>query len=79
MQNIEHPIQYFALFTLLSRTGIRIGEALSLTWDDINMDSSTLTVNKTLVYPLNSAPYLSTPKSKMSNREIKLNEPILRF
>ncbi|AFC28357.1 Tyrosine recombinase xerC [Paenibacillus mucilaginosus 3016] len=74
----QASIQYFALFTLLSRTGIRIGEALALTWDDINMDSSTITVNKTLVYPLNSAPYLSTPKSKMSNREIKLDEYTLK-
>lgn len=28
-------IQYYALFTLMARTGIRIGEALALTWDDM--------------------------------------------
>ncbi|WP_309121007.1 site-specific integrase [Paenibacillus sp.] len=30
-------------------------------------------MNKTLVYPLNSEPYISTPKSKTSGRTIKLD------
>ncbi|UED76068.1 site-specific integrase [Brevibacillus sp. DP1.3A] len=70
----QHSIQYYAFFTLLARTGLRVGEALALTWDDIDFDAKTLTVNKTLVYPLNSQPYLSTPKSKSSERTIKLDE-----
>lgn len=67
-------IQYLALFTLLARTGLRIGEALALTWDDVDLDNNTLTVNKTLVYPLNSEPYISTPKSKTSGRTIKIDD-----
>jgi integrase len=70
----QASIQYTALFTLLARTGIRIGEALALTWDDIDFENKTLTVNKTLVYPLNSTPYLSTPKSKSSDRVVKLDD-----
>ncbi|MBE3570195.1 MAG: site-specific integrase [Bacillales bacterium] len=70
----QHSIQYFALFTLMARTGLRIGEALALTWDDINFEKKTLTVNKTLVYPVNSSPYISTPKSKKSVRTIKLDD-----
>lgn len=70
----QHSIQYYALFSLIARTGLRIGEALALTWDDINFEKNTLTVNKTLVYPTNSTPYLSTPKSKASLRTIKLDE-----
>ncbi|ATO51996.1 integrase [Brevibacillus laterosporus] len=67
----KHSQQYYALFTLIARTGIRIGEALALTWDDLAGDR--LTINKTLVYPLNSEPYISTPKSKTSGRTIKLD------
>ena len=70
----QHSIQYYALFTLLARTGLRIGEALALTWDDYDEVNKTLSVGKTLVYPLNSTPYLSTPKSKMSHRVIKLDD-----
>lgn len=70
----QHSIQYYVLFTLMARTGIRIGEALALTWDDLDEINKNLTVNKTLVYPLNSTPYISTPKSKMSERTIKLDD-----
>ena len=66
--------QYFYLFSLIARTGLRIGEALALTWDDIDLEMKTLTVDKTLVYPLNSKPYLSTPKSQKSVRTIKLDD-----
>ncbi|WP_041638986.1 site-specific integrase [Anoxybacillus flavithermus] len=75
----QHSIQYYVLFTLLARTGLRIGEALALTWDDIDLENKTLTVNKTLVCPTNSTPYLSTPKSKASLRTIKLDEVTIRL
>ncbi|KMZ44441.1 MULTISPECIES: site-specific integrase [Bacillales] len=70
----QHTIQYYAFFTLLARTRLRVGEALALTWDDLDFDAKTLTVHKTLFYPLDSQPYLSTPKSKSSERTIKLDE-----
>ena len=72
----KHSIQNNVLFTLLSRTGLRIGEALALTWNDIDMQNKTLKVNKTLVYPINSKPYISTPKSIKSNRTIKLDDKL---
>src|SRR5690606_9079492 len=71
----QHSIQYYALFTLLARTGLRIGEALALTWDDLIDDR--INVNKTLVYPLNSTPYISTPKSKASIRQVALDTATL--
>jgi integrase len=81
MKNAKYKIsiQYYALFTLLARTGIRIGEALALTWDDIDLEKGVLTINKTLVYPLNSKPYISTPKSKCSEREIKLDSSTVQL
>lgn len=69
----QKSIQYYALFTLMARTGIRIGEALALTWDDIDFEEGIIKISKTLVYPLNSTPYISTPKSAKSNRSIKLD------
>ncbi|MNI59193.1 Transposase [compost metagenome] len=61
----------------MARTGLRIGEALALTWDDLNAEQ--IMVNKTLVYPLNSTPYLSTPKSKASLRQVTLDPATLRL
>ncbi|MNO32474.1 Transposase [compost metagenome] len=73
----RHSIQYYVLFSLMARTGLRIGEALALTWDDLNAEQ--IMVNKTLVYPLNSTPYLSTPKSKASLRQVTLDPATLRL
>ncbi|KKI85336.1 recombinase XerC [Shouchella clausii] len=70
----QHSIQYFVLFSLMGRTGIRIGEALALTWDDFDSNNKTISINKTLIYPLNSQPYLSTPKTKKSKRIVKLDK-----
>jgi len=75
----QASIQYLALFTLMARTGIRIGEALALNWDDLNFEERTLEIKKTLVYPLNSTPYISTPKSKKSERVIKLDEHTIKL
>lgn len=75
----QHSIQHYALFSLLSRSGLRIGEALALIWDDLNLENGILSVSKTLVYPLNSEPYISTPKSKSSNRSIKLDDATLKL
>lgn len=75
----QTSIQYYVLFSLLARTGPRIGEVLALTWDDIDLDEKKLTVNKTLVYPLNSTPYLSTPKSKKSDRVVKLDDATIKL
>ncbi|MBB6450246.1 integrase [Geomicrobium halophilum] len=63
----------------MARTGIRIGEALALRWNDLDEANKSLTINKTLVYPLNSSPYISTPKSKQSDRTIKLDNTTMKL
>ncbi|PEA87050.1 site-specific integrase [Bacillus thuringiensis] len=73
-QKYRNSNQYYSLFYLMSTTGIRIGEALALKWNDINFEEKNITINKTLVYPINSAPYISKPKTKTSNRTILLDD-----
>lgn len=70
----QHSKQYYALFTMLARTGLRIGEAIALTWNDLDLKAKTVSIDKTLVYPLNSTPYLSKPKTKNSTRTILLDD-----
>lgn len=42
--------EYVPLFTILFGTGLRIGECLALTWDDVDLKREIISVNKTLVY-----------------------------
>ena len=63
------------VFILMLATGIRIGEALALTWDDIDFDNNTLSVNKTLkIADPNKRTSLEVgrPKTKSSTRIVPL-------
>lgn len=63
---------YFGLFPfLLAYTGCRKGEALALTWDDIDFDAKMIRVDKAYAYP-NGMPQLKTPKTEAGVREIPL-------
>lgn len=42
--------RYNPIFTTGFDTGLRIGELTALTWDDIDIDNETISVNKTLHY-----------------------------
>jgi integrase len=57
-----------ALWVLLATTGLRIGEALALRWDDLDSRARTLRVNRTVFRNV-----VSQPKTKSSRRTIKLS------
>lgn len=68
------------LFTVLLGTGLRIGEALALTWDDVDFDSSLITVHKTMAYkPGEDGKYdyrITPPKTAAGNREIPMLDDV---
>ncbi len=59
-------------------TGLRRGEALALTTDDIDLDKEILTVNKSLLFKGNNSS-LKEPKSKASFRKIPIPHSLLPF
>lgn len=68
------------LFTVLLGTGLRIGEALALTWDDIDFDTGVITVYKTMAYKSGEdGRYdyrISPPKTTAGNREIPMLDDV---
>lgn len=44
---------YHNLFVFLLNTGLRVGEAMSLVWEDINFFEKTISVNKTASFVIN--------------------------
>ncbi|HFH7467693.1 TPA: tyrosine-type recombinase/integrase, partial [Streptococcus agalactiae] len=72
----EDYYQHFLFISLwfLFMTGMRIGEATAIQWEDIDFDSGVLTINKTLYYKNQSDYRFVEPKTKASVRHIVLDE-----
>ena len=63
-------------------TGLRIGELLALTWDDIDFVKGTLTVNKSCRDCWNGKSYvkeIDSPKTQSSNRVIPIPQQIISY
>lgn len=65
-----HPSGYKLLFIV--HTGLRLGEALALTWSDYDEYSKTVMIDKNVVY-INGEKITQTPKSESGERLIVLN------
>ncbi|HFD6749718.1 TPA: tyrosine-type recombinase/integrase [Enterococcus faecium] len=76
----EDYYQHFLYLSLwfLFMTGMRIGEATAVQWEDIAFDTGVLRVNKTLYYKNLSYYEFVEPKTKASIRHIVLDEDTLR-
>lgn len=69
--------QYKPLVVTLLGTGMRIGECLGLTWNDIDFENREIYINRTLVYvkDLNTDKYMfkfQSPKTENSKRIIPM-------
>lgn len=58
--------------------GLRRGEILGLTWDDVNFDKNTVDINKS-VGIVNNKTIIKAPKNKSSNREISLPSSVMQL
>ena len=68
--------RYRLLFEFLVHTGLRRGEALALSWRDVDLAARTLRVRGTLTR-LDGELRVTDPKSSKSRRTIPLSEPAL--
>lgn len=71
-ENDSFPLT-FPFFRLLAFTGIRKGEALALTWNDIDFKNRQLNINKTAALNEKQKVIATTPKTFSSNRTISLD------
>ncbi|ONH63773.1 Tyrosine recombinase XerC [Streptococcus parauberis] len=73
--NLFEPEEYNyqLLFTCLFFTGMRLGEALALTWNDIDFTTQTIHITKS-IYISKGISYISTTKTKAGMRRITIHK-----
>lgn len=67
-----------AFVDLLYYTGVRRGEALALTRDDIDFVNKTISINKNLVMKSNTSEIKPSPKTKAGIRELPIPEKLMK-
>ena len=73
MEEAEKSVHYNA-FVLMLNTGIRYGELAGLRWSDIDFDTRTLSVNRSVYYNQETKTFhTNPPKTKKGKRTIPLN------
>ncbi len=65
-----------AFYTLIG-TGLRIGELLALTWDDVNLEEGTIFVRSTVSRTKAKGLVINDPKSESSEASIPIPEVVL--
>ena len=68
----EDEYSFQLLYRILMYTGVRIGEALALTWEQINLDEKYIDV-KYSAYYRNGKVHIGTVKTSQSNRRIYIH------
>ena len=63
--------RYHPLWKFLLGTGLRVGEALGLEWDDVAADASLISVRRAVAW-VGSRSVLGPPKTESSVREVSL-------
>ncbi|ARW21636.1 site-specific integrase [Levilactobacillus brevis] len=67
----------YTLFRVLAYTGIRRGECLALTWQDINFSQATMTISKTVTQGHGGKQIIQPPKTSAGKRTIPIDEVTL--
>lgn len=70
----EYNPLYHAIFRTLAFTGFRRGELMVLTWNDVDFNKQTISVNKTFARGTNYKMVIQEPKTKSSLRTISIDD-----
>jgi integrase len=75
--NLEHRARCAAMIMMYS--GLRRGELIPLTWNDIDLDARTITVNKAVENNNNQFIVKSTAKTSKSLRTVTIPDVLVQF
>lgn len=74
----DETLEHRCIIELALKTGFRRSEMFGLTWDDIDFEKKTITINKSRHYLKGKGMYTSKPKTKSSNRTIVIPNSLIK-
>lgn len=78
--SVVDNLVYKCLFSTLYLCGLRKGEALALTWIDIDFKNAILNIDKSLTRKVEGRAFtITTPKNQSSVRKIKISDNLLKL
>ena len=76
--SVIDKFEYHCFFEILYMVGLRCGECMALTWNDINFKKGNISINKTLTTKIKGQNYtISSPKTKNSIRILPIPKKVL--
>ncbi len=72
------PTQFKVLFNIALYGGLRRGELIALTWNDIDFEHRTVNINKSVAI-VNNKPVIKKPKNTSSERVITLPQSVIEL
>lgn len=80
LQSSKMYSHWYPIFALMLGTGLRVGEATGLTWNDVDLENNALSVNHTLVYFNHDKGGcyfgVNTPKTRAGERTVPIIESV---
>ena len=77
-KSVIKELKWQVFFDILFFCGLRQGEAQALTWNDIDLINSTISINKTLTTKIKGEKWtISSPKTKTSKRILPITKVLL--
>lgn len=70
----ECDLKYYAAFRLLAYSGMRKGELRALTWNDVDFNKNTISINKTATIDETGKTVIQLPKTHNSTRVISMDQ-----
>ncbi|MDF2902506.1 MAG: integrase-like protein [Bacillus sp. (in: firmicutes)] len=72
---LELPLEFmsYVMINFLFMSGLRIGEATALTWEDLDFSLGEVNVNKTMTYNNKNDYSIGEPKTESANRIVALD------
>lgn len=81
-ESLSHGEKYMLIVKLMLLTGLRIGEASGLTWDDIDFKNKTINVNHQFVLGdsnSRTAYHIDTPKTQNGIRQVPMSDDVYQL